>query len=122
MAVAVSSKKSSKATSDNKVDTRSKASKANTESNKSKESKVTQSEKVTEIMAKKKAPAKSKAKKEKTPVEELLNDNEHLKNAVQQIEKQFGDGSIMTLGNDANSRIRGISSTCGSRKSTSAPA
>ena len=109
MAAAVSSKKSSKTTPEKKAGAKNNASKANDgESNKSKESKVTQSEKVTEIMAKKKAPAKSKAKKA-TPVEELLNDNEHLKNAVQQIEKQFGDGSIMTLGNDTNSRIRGIS-------------
>ena len=71
---------------------------------KSKESKSNPSTKVTE-MAKKKAPAKnSKAAQAKvTPVEELLNENEHLKNAVQQIEKQFGDGSIMTLGSDTNS-------------------
>lgn len=77
---------------------------------KSKESKSNPSTKVTE-MAKKKAPAKnSKAAQAKvTPVEELLNENEHLKNAVQQIEKQFGDGSIMTLGSDTNSQIRGIS-------------
>ncbi len=119
MTVAATSKKSSKTTnpeakngakpSTTKVDKADKA-----ESNKSK---VKQSEKVNEIMAKKKAPAKSaktakpskSAKKTPTPVEELLDDNEHLKNAVQQIEKQFGDGSIMTLGNESNSRIRGIS-------------
>ncbi len=67
--------------------------------------------KVNGTMAKKKptkTDTKTKAKAKVTPVETLLNDNEHLKNAVQQIEKQFGDGSIMTLGNDANSRIRGI--------------
>ena len=113
MAVAVSSKKSSKsATSDEKAGAKNKPSKADSKASKSKDSKITQTEKVTEIMAKKKAPAKSASKAskvKKTPVEELLNDNEHLKNAVQQIEKQFGDGSIMTLGNDANSRIRGIS-------------
>ena len=65
-------------------------------------------------MAKKAASTKSTAKKKAaaaaTPVETMLNDNEHLKTAVQQIEKQFGDGSIMSLGNDAVSRIRGISS------------
>lgn len=60
----------------------------------------------------KKAAAKTAAKKKSTatPVEELLNENEHLKTAVQQIEKQFGDGSIMALGNEGVSRIRGISS------------
>ena len=61
-------------------------------------------------MAKKtKAAAKTAAKTAKTPVETMLNDHEHLKTAVQQIEKQFGDGSIMTLGSDATSKIRGIS-------------
>ncbi len=43
------------------------------------------------------------------PVEIMLNENEHLKTAVQQIEKQFGDGAIMALGTDGHSRIRGIS-------------
>ncbi len=100
MAVTVSSKKSSKASESSKT----KELKTGTSS---KDSKIKPAEKVTD-MAKKKAPAKA-AKTKKTPVEELLNDNEHLKNAVQQIEKQFGDGSIMTLGNDASSRIRGIS-------------
>ena len=70
----------------------------------------TSSKKVASNMAKKsKASAKTAAKTAKTPVETMLNDNEHLKTAVQQIEKQFGDGSIMTLGSDATSKIRGIS-------------
>ncbi len=68
-------------------------------------------------MAKTKAPAKTsvnskatgKSKTEITPVEKMLNDNEHLKTAVQQIEAQFGAGSIMALGNDSNQSIRGIS-------------
>ncbi len=60
--------------------------------------------------AKTKAVAKArKGKKDESPVDLLLNENEHLKTAVQQIEKQFGDGSIMALGNDHTSRIRGIS-------------
>ena len=68
------------------------------------------SKKVASNMAKKsKASAKAAAKPAKTPVEKMLNDNEHLNNAVQQIEKQFGDGSIMTLGSDATSKIRGVS-------------
>jgi recombination protein RecA len=37
-----------------------------------------------------------------------MKDNENLKTAFQQIEKQFGAGSIMTLGSDAFSQIRGI--------------
>ncbi len=48
-------------------------------------------------------------KKPETKIAELLNENEHLKTAVQQIEKQFGDGSIMSLTNDGVSSIRGIS-------------
>ncbi len=68
------------------------------------------SKKVASKMAKKsKAQSKTAEKPKKTPVEAMLNDNEHLKLAVQQIEKQFGDGSIMTLGSDTNSKIRGIS-------------
>ncbi len=66
------------------------------------------------VMAKKtsaKAPAKkaSKAESKKPKVDKLLDNNESLKNTVQQIEKQFGDGSIMALGNDYVSKIRGIS-------------
>jgi len=34
--------------------------------------------------------------------------NPHLKTALQQIEKQFGEGAIMPLGNDANVQIQGI--------------
>lgn len=59
------------------------------------------------------APAKKATKADKkkvvAPVEKMLEDNESLKNAVQQIEKQFGDGSIMALGNDYVSKFRGIS-------------
>jgi recombination protein RecA len=63
-------------------------------------------------MAKKVTKSKSKAaskKKADSPIDQILKDNEHLQNAVQQIEKQFGDGSIMALGNDSFSKIRGIS-------------
>ncbi len=41
--------------------------------------------------------------------EAIYKDHEHLKTAVQQIEKQFGDGSIMTLCGDSIKAIRGIS-------------
>ena len=69
-----------------------------------------QSKKGTKDMAKKsKASTKATAKSKVTPVEAMLNENEHLKNAVQQIEKQFGDGSIMALNNESNNKIRGVS-------------
>ena len=67
-----------------------------------------QSKKENETMAKKKTTKATKTKKV-SPVDTMLNDNEHLKNAVQQIEKQFGDGSIMTLDSTNASQIRGIS-------------
>ena len=51
----------------------------------------------------------AKKKTAVSPMESMLSDNENLKTAVQQIEKQFGDGSIMSLTNDGVSRIRGIS-------------
>ncbi len=60
-------------------------------------------------MAKKAKTTKSAPKTKTTPVDAMLNEHEHLKTAVQQIEKQFGDGAIMSLGNAGNSRIRGIS-------------
>lgn len=62
--------------------------------------------------SKKKAVKSAKSKSAKAavaPVDKMLEDNEHLKNAVQQIEAQFGSGSIMALGNDSNQKIRGIS-------------
>jgi recombination protein RecA len=62
-------------------------------------------------MAKKEKPARpgTNGKKDQSPMEHLLNENESLKTAVSQIEKQFGDGSIMSLADDRFSRIRGIS-------------
>jgi recombination protein RecA len=61
-----------------------------------------------EKMAKKEKVAKTVEKKAPTPVELMLKNNEHLSTAVQQIEKQFGDGSIMALGEHSVSRIRGV--------------
>ena len=60
-------------------------------------------------MAKKDKSKGADKKKQNTPVDVMLNENEHLLTAVQQIEKQFGDGAIMALGNDGHSQIRGIS-------------
>ena len=59
--------------------------------------------------AAKRPSAVAKKKVEVAPVDKMLADNENLKTAVQQIEAQFGSGSIMALGNDSNNTIRGIS-------------
>ncbi|MDG1873455.1 MAG: hypothetical protein P8J27_06065, partial [Mariniblastus sp.] len=53
--------------------------------------------------------ASAKKKGVAAPVDKMLDENETLKTAVQQIEAQFGSGSIMALGNDSNQKIRGIS-------------
>lgn len=59
--------------------------------------------------AAKRPSATAKKKQEVAAVDQMLADNESLKTAVQQIEAQFGSGSIMALGNDSNQTIRGIS-------------
>jgi recombination protein RecA len=53
--------------------------------------------------------ATAKKKVEVAAVDKMLEENETLKTAVQQIEAQFGSGSIMALGNDSKQEIRGIS-------------
>ena len=68
--------------------------------------------KVEKAMAKTKTPAKkaaAKKKREVAAVDKMLDEHETLKTAVQQIEAQFGTGSIMALGNDSKQEIRGIS-------------
>jgi recombination protein RecA len=65
-------------------------------------------------MAKKekaKAPQSSKkaATGKQTPAEKLLSSSPELRNTVEAIEKQFGEGSIMPLGADQVRRIEGIS-------------
>ena len=59
--------------------------------------------------AAKRPSAVAKKKADVAPVDQMLAENENLKTAVQQIEAQFGSGSIMALGNDSNQSIRGIS-------------
>jgi recombination protein RecA len=63
-------------------------------------------------MAKKQADSKSAADKRRggksTP--SFMDDNPVLKNTLLQIEKEFGEGSIMPLGSDAQAPIEGISS------------
>lgn len=56
-----------------------------------------------------KRPSATAKKKPADPVDQMLAENESLKTAVQQIEAQFGSGSIMALGNDSKQQIRGIS-------------
>jgi len=61
----------------------------------------------------KKGKSKSAAKAAGTvkptgPVAELMDQNQNLKTTLQQIEKQFGPGSIMPLGSDARGAIQGI--------------
>ena len=53
---------------------------------------------------------RGKSKKEELPgkVTEMLDSNSQLKTALQQIEKQFGEGAIMPLGRDQQRRIEGI--------------
>ena len=55
---------------------------------------------------------KNSKSKTASKIDKMLNDNANLKTAVQQIEKQFGDGSIMPLGVDSKAKIQGISSGC----------
>ncbi len=53
------------------------------------------------------AAGKSSDKKSET-VAAFINQNQNLKTTLQQIEKQFGEGSIMPLGADARGAIKGI--------------
>ena len=63
-------------------------------------------------------PSASKGRKAKTQTpenkaaNELLKQNTTLQTAVQQIEKQFGEGAIMPLGVDKRGPIEGISTGC----------
>ncbi|MEE2843648.1 MAG: recombinase RecA [Planctomycetota bacterium] len=57
----------------------------------------------------KKTPKASKSKsKPDAPNAKLFADNAHLKTTLQQIEKQFGEGSIMPLGSAKRHKIEGI--------------
>lgn len=56
--------------------------------------------------------AKSSATKANAPVMALIDQNQSLKTALAQIEKQFGEGSIMPLGADARGAVKGIRTGC----------
>lgn len=65
--------------------------------------------------AKPKAKSKAKPKSKKgaksktaAKADALFSDNAHLKTTIQQIEKQFGEGSIMPLGSEKRHKIEGI--------------
>ena len=82
-----------------------------------KEKAVSSSRITDSTMAKTKTPAKTPSKKEKaskkkaevSAVDKIYEENETLHTAVQQIEAQFGAGSIMTLTGDSIKKIRGVS-------------
>jgi recombination protein RecA len=57
--------------------------------------------------AKKEKPSKSDSKR--SAIETLLENSDDLRHTVAAIEKQFGEGAIMPLGNEANRQIEGIS-------------
>jgi len=59
-------------------------------------------------MAKKEAPPRSARGAEKDPAKTMIEANAPLKNAVAQIEKQFGEGAIMPLGSEHGGKIQGI--------------
>lgn len=54
------------------------------------------------------ASKKGAAKSGETPMEALYRENSNLRSAVQQIEKAFGGGAIMPLGEDSSLNIEGI--------------
>ncbi|MHB0955242.1 MAG: recombinase RecA [Pirellulaceae bacterium] len=56
----------------------------------------------------KSAKASGPEKNGNATTEQMLVDNPHLRTTLQQIEKQFGEGSIMALGGDQVVRIEGI--------------
>jgi len=63
-------------------------------------------------MAKKAATKKEKTTKsddKASKVESIFSKNPELKNAISQIEKQFGEGAIMALGSDRTPKLSGIS-------------
>ena len=72
---------------------------------------VTTTEKANNRMAKKDKSAK-KARRDQPADTSVLERSTDLKNAVAQIEKQFGEGAIMPLGSEQTARIEGISTGC----------
>ena len=61
-----------------------------------------------EPKAQKKQSAKSKKEELPSKVTKMIEGNSQLKTALEQIEKQFGEGAIMPLGGDKLRRIEGI--------------
>jgi len=72
---------------------------------------VTTAQETSKVMAKKEKTRKGtgkSAKAERSMTDKLTDDNPQLKTTIQQIEKQFGQGSIMALGSDQRARVAGI--------------
>jgi len=72
---------------------------------------VTTARETSKVMAKKEKSRKTagkSAKAERSMTDRLTDDNPQLKTTIQQIEKQFGQGSIMALGSHQRARIAGI--------------
>ena len=65
-------------------------------------------EKVNNRMAKKEKPPRSSSANGNGKMEALYDQNVNLKTTLQQIEKQFGEGSIMPLGGERTLEIHGI--------------
>src|SRR5687768_5818803 len=65
-------------------------------------------EKVNNRMAKKEKPPRASSANGNGKMEALYDSNVNLKTTLQQIEKQFGEGSIMPLGGDRTLEIHGI--------------
>ena len=63
-------------------------------------------------MAKKQAESRSAAEKKRSgrAAPSFMDENPVLRNTLAQIEKEFGEGSIMPLGSNAQAPIEGISS------------
>lgn len=59
-------------------------------------------------MVKKEKPTKADKKQPQNAFGAMLADNDNLRTALQHIEKQFGEGSIMPLGQEGAKRIEGI--------------
>lgn len=68
---------------------------------------VTTTQNASKAMAKKGKTNKA-TKAAQSAVNAVMDRNPHLKTALQQIEKQFGEGAIMALGSDKGTKIEGI--------------
>jgi len=85
---------------------------ASSKTNKTTSSDNRMAKKTNKAKTAKPATKKSKAAGDASAESQLLQDNPHLKTALQQIEKEFGEGAIMPLGSAKHGRIKGIPTGC----------